>query len=216
MLVESFLVFLGVAGILVPIEFSYFALQDYLIAAGVPVNHPETWLDAHIPFIPEFIWPYWAYFGFLGVSVWLPRNRHDLARLAGGLLFVHFLGFASYLLYPTAMQRIDIACESLSCGMVGAMYLLDPGYGLFPSLHAACSVYVIMCAFAYRSGIRWFVAVFGMSIVFATVLVKQHYIVDVPAGIVLGIAGGRAAWAIVDRYYERFARRPLPDGALLQ
>lgn len=207
MLVEAFFVFLGVAGLLTAIEFTYFAVQYRMIAAGYPVYHPETWLDAYIPFVPEFVWPYWAYFGYLGVAVWLSRSRQVLARLAGGLVGVHLFGFASYLLYPTAMQRIQIPCDTLSCDMVGAMYMLDPGFGLFPSLHAACSVYIMLATYHhgrhYGAAKRWFIYAFGAAIIAATVLIKQHYIVDVPAGIALGYFGGLLSWALVDRLIER-------------
>lgn len=212
MLVESFFVFLGVAGLLTATEFTYFAWMNRLIAAGAPVNHPATWLDAHIPFVPEFAWPYWAYFGFLGTAVWLSKTRRDLARLAGGLVGVHLLGFASYLLYPSAMQRIEIPCSSLSCDMVGAMYMLDPGYGVFPSLHAACSVYIMLAVYRYGSRYSWALYAFGASIVAATVLVKQHYIIDVPAGIALGYLGGLLSWAVVDRIIERSPVRGLFEG----
>lgn len=213
LLIESFFIFLGIAGVLSAIEFAYFALQKRMIAAGVTIHYPETWLDAHIPFVPEFVWPYWAYFAYLGVAVWLPKTRHDLARLAGGLVGVHLLGFASYLLYPSAMHRIDIACATLSCDMVGAMYLLDPGFGVFPSLHAACSVYIMLCVATYGSRYRWPIYLFGAAIVAATVLIKQHYIVDVPAGIALGYFGGLLSWAAVDRLVERALPRAWFDAS---
>lgn len=209
MLLESFVVCLAVAGVLLPLEFGYFTLQQRLIAAGYPVYHPETWLDAHIPFVPGFIWPYWGYFAFLGLGgIWLAKTRLQLAKLAAGLVGIHLVGFASYLVYPTAMKRIAIECTSLSCDAVGAMYLLDPGYGLFPSLHTALSVYLIVCAFRFESRMRWFIAAFGVSIILATVLVKQHYFVDVPAGIVLGYFGGGPFWRAAERLSEgRLPRR---------
>ncbi len=208
-LVESFLVFLAIAGFLVAGEFTVFALQEAMGQRGVAFTYPRTFLDDYIPFVPELVWPYWAYFGFLGISVWLPRNRRELGRLATGLTLIHVAGYVFFILYPTAFERIDIACETLSCGMVGAMYMLDPGYAVFPSLHVAASVYVAICCFVFRHRYRWFILAFALSIIAATVLIKQHYVVDIPAGVFLGIAGTKLGWWLSDYVADRADRLPL-------
>jgi membrane-associated phospholipid phosphatase len=202
--VESFVVFLGVLGVLLPFEFAFFTWQKAYVASGGVLNYPETFLDAYIPFVPEFIWPYWLYFVLLASSVWLPKNRHELARQAGGMLLIHFAGFIAYFMYPSAMQRIELGgCDTLSCTATGAMYLLDPGYGVFPSLHVALSVYMVGAFFAFRHPARWFIALFGLSICMSTVLVKQHYLIDIPAGFLLGFFGRTWAWNLIDRIYAR-------------
>ena len=201
--IESFLVLLGVSLVLYAIELFYFAWQKQLIAQGGRVHYPETALDAYIPFVPELIWPYWGYFGLIAFSVWLPKNRHELARQVGGLAFVHMIGFACYFMYPSAMHRAVDLCDSISCNMVGAIYLLDPGFGVFPSLHVAVSLYMALASFAFAHPARWFVALFALSIVAATVLVKQHYVIDVPAGAIVGLLGWRVSWSFIDWAGER-------------
>lgn len=203
MLVEAFVLFLGVAAILVGGEFGMFAFQGRLAAAGVSFFAPEIFLDAYVPFTPEFAWAYWAYFPMLGLSVWFPKTRHELARQATGLITLHYIGYAIFLLYPSAMKRLPITCDTVSCDLVGATYLLDPGYGIFPSLHVAASVYMMQTAFYFRSRARWGVAALSLAIILATVFIKQHYLVDVPAGILVGYLGGKLGWKLADFVRDR-------------
>lgn len=201
---ETFALFLVMAGVLTSFEFAVFHIQSSWAEAGRSFWQPETVFDAHIPLSPIWIWPYWLYFAFLGVTVWLVRDRRELLELAVGITTVHMLGFAFFLLFPSEMPRQALPCDpgGLTCGLVGAMYLLDPGYGVFPSLHVAASAFLAMFAFRNRSPLRWPVAVSVVLIVLSTVFVKQHYVIDLPAGIALGLIGGRIGIAWGSRLAE--------------
>lgn len=205
MLLRAFYVFLGVLVLLLGIEFSFFAWLDWHMANGGVVHTPHTPWDLLIPFVPELVWPYWGYFLLLAFSVWLPKTNQELARQAGGMVAVHFMGYAGYLLYPSRMIRPPITCDSLSCDAVGAIYMIDPGYGVFPSLHTALSVYMTLAVWSFRHPSRYFVTLFSISIIMATVLVKQHYLVDLPAGAVLGAVGWWLSWKAIDKLYEIFS-----------
>ena len=196
--IETFGLFLLMAGVLTSFEFAVFHVQTGWAAAGREFWRPEISLDAAIPLVPAWIWPYWLYFAFLGTPIWLVRNRLELAELAGGVVFVHLVGFAFFLLWPSEMPRAPLGCnhEELTCGLVGAMYLLDPGYGVFPSLHVAASVFLAMFAFRVQSPLAWPVLLFAVAVIISTLLVRQHYIIDLPAGIFLAAVGGRAGMAI--------------------
>ena len=197
-LVETFGVFIVIAFVLLAGEFTVFAVQQRMGIDQIPFHYPKTFLDNLVPFVPQFAWPYWSYYAFLGVSIWLPRNRSDLARLATGHLLIHLSGFVIFLLYPTAIIHPALHCHSLSCDMVGTLYMLDPGYGVFPSLHVAATTYVILTCFQFQFRWRWLVAIYGVSIMLATVFIKQHYVIDVPAGILFGLGLGRGSWYIAD------------------
>jgi membrane-associated phospholipid phosphatase len=204
MLLTSFFVFLGVCVILLAAEFSYFAWQDWYIRNGGLVHSPQSPYDLMVPFVPEFAWPYWGYFLLLAFSVWLPKDHAGLARQAGGMVAVHFMGYASYLVYPSRMLRAPLHCEGLSCDAVGTLYQIDPGYGVFPSLHVALSVYMVMAVWSFRHPSRYFVTLLAVAICMATVLIKQHYLVDLPAGAVLGFGGWWLSWKAIDKAWEAY------------
>lgn len=215
-LLESFLVVLLVAALVVAGEFAVFAIQGWMGAQGIPFHSPHTRLDDYIPFVPVMIWPYWFYFAFMAMGAWLPRNRYDLARLAVGFLLMNFLSYAFFLAYPTVMERPSLeGCMSISCGMVGVMYDMDPGYGLLPSLHTANSVFIALCAFVFQSRLRWIAAGIALSILASTVMVKQHYIVDVPAGILVGSTGAFFSVYLLDRLAARNKLLATMKGELL-
>jgi membrane-associated phospholipid phosphatase len=198
-LVEGFVVFLAMAALVIAGELTVFALQARMAVNGVPFNSPVTWLDAYIPFSPVWAWPYWAYYGVLAAAIWLPRNRFELLRLAVGFTFVNFLAYAFFLGYPTVMERPSLeGCESISCGLVGGIYLLDPGYAIFPSLHVANSIYVAIWFFLFKHPARWPVMLVALAITASAVLIKQHYIIDLPAGVLLAFTGILVAWPTVD------------------
>lgn len=203
--IETFGLFLVMAGLLTSLEFAVFHVQTQWAHAGMTFWRPETAFDAQIPLLPAWIWPYWLYFAFLGTPIWLVKDRIELGAVAGGLTLVHFAGYACFLTWPSEMPREALTCNpfELACGLVGAMYLLDPGYGVFPSLHVAASVFLAIFAFDVRSPLRWPIALFTLAVIFSTVFVRQHYVIDLPAGILLGVLVGRIGMRVGREVVER-------------
>ena len=204
---ESFAIGFAAAAILMIGELGVFAIQDWLKSRGVPFAQPRIWLDEFIPFVPEFIFPYWAYFIIIYMCTWLPKTRKEIAQVCGGLLAINAVAWTIFIIYPTQMIRPELNCgEDIACGFTGAMYMLDPGYAVMPSLHVANSVYAAVLFWIFRNPLRWFVVPFGVSIVAATLLVRQHYILDIPAGFVLVTIVGYGAWVWVGNAWDaRFA-----------
>ena len=56
-----------------------------------------------------------------------------------------------------------------------------------PSGHTMMSVINMFFAFKYRLKSKWFVALFGISIIFATLYLRYHYFVDIIAGVFFAI-----------------------------
>jgi len=54
-----------------------------------------------------------------------------------------------------------------------------------PSGHTMMTLMNMILAFRYRSKLRWVFFVMGLSLMFATVYLRYHYVVDVLAGIIL-------------------------------
>ena len=68
-------------------------------------------------------------------------------------------------------------------------YLADaPGFNNFPSLHVALSLLVSLIVYNHDKK-HWWVWIMFSGIMFSTMFIKQHYIIDVVAGILLGIIG---------------------------
>lgn len=83
------------------------------------------------------------------------------------------------------------------------MFLLDPGYGVFPSLHVAVSVFLAMFAVDVRSPLSWPFALFSLAVIFSIVFVRQHDVIDLPAGMLLGVSVGRIGMPVGREVVER-------------
>jgi membrane-associated phospholipid phosphatase len=103
-----------------------------------------------------------------------------------------------------------VAVRSVAAWLVALEYRLDEPYNLFPSLHVAISWLAwLACRDRVRPRALFLAVVVAISI--STVFVKQHYIVDVVAGVALAVA----AWAAAGRW-SRVARRvAAPDPSRL-
>jgi membrane-associated phospholipid phosphatase len=67
--------------------------------------------------------------------------------------------------------------------------MVDPALQMhrncMPSGHTMMTLMNMILAFRYRSKLRWVFLVMGLSLIFATVYLRYHYVVDVLAGIIL-------------------------------
>src|SRR5438445_6134498 len=57
----------------------------------------------------------------------------------------------------------------------------------FPSGHTDITLLSILLAFKFQTRVRWFVAVIGASLIFSTVYLRYHYVIDVIGGAVLAL-----------------------------
>ncbi|OAQ53148.1 phosphoesterase PA-phosphatase-like protein [Natrinema mahii] len=85
---------------------------------------------------------------------------------------------------------------------------------VFPSLHTSLTVVVVLLAWRSRRAYpRWFpIASFvGACVVFSTMYLGIHWLIDVVAGVVLGVGAVFAAERIVDRAEGDGDRTPILD-----
>ena len=64
-----------------------------------------------------------------------------------------------------------------------------------PSGHTMMTLMNMILAFRFRSKLRWVFLIMGCSLIFSTIYLRYHYVVDVIAGIVLAlVALGLESW----------------------
>ena len=168
----------------------------YLAAQHVPLREPHLLtqgpIDRFVPFDPRWAWPY-ASFEPLMATAWLASTREQLARYAVGFLVVTLAGLACFVCFPTTISRPDAADAG---GLYRLLIALDRPTNCLPSQHVALAVYATLFAGAVtRSrGLLVALAAWALVIAYATLAIKQHYFVDLPAGAALGVAGHWVAW----------------------
>ncbi|HEX9010723.1 MAG TPA: phosphatase PAP2 family protein [Holophagaceae bacterium] len=125
--------------------------------------------------------------------VWRRRGPAAFERLAFTLLLGFYLSFLGYFLWPAEGPRIPQALESarlgggpLSAGVRGFLRRAElTTLDAFPSGHTALSLLAAALAtrpFPKLAPLFW---LWALAIVFATVYISVHYVVDVVAGLLL-------------------------------
>lgn len=175
----------------------YFLLQSAPIAPLRAV--PETPIDRWIPFDPRWTWAYQSIYGLIGLPALFAARRSDLLRFANGFLRLSIAGFVVFLFLPTAApQPVDIP----DYAAYRLLRSYDGAVNAMPSLHAALGMHAIrfgrvLLGRRSPSEARWWSVVAGAwlgVILLATLFTKQHWFLDLPAGLAIGWLAFRRAW----------------------
>ena len=156
-----------------------------------------TSLDRAVPLIPQFIWifvwfyilafPFWA----VGYLLAARRGKDMFYRFVATDLTIHFICFICFILIPTTNIRPEIPGNTLSEKILALVYSLDGGNSpsnLFPSIHCYVSWMCWKGVEGSEKVPKWyqrFSLVFAILIIISTQVLKQHYIVDAAAALLL-------------------------------
>jgi len=146
--------------------------------------------ELSIPFVPEFIWIYLSlYLLFLTPPFFLePRHMDVLGRQLIGATF--FCG-AVFLVMPASLGfERTVPADPFYSALFGRMFELDLPHNLVPSLHVAFSALILMTLFKYvqTTMAKGVAALWLVLICLSTVLVHQHHLIDVIAGLAVAVA----------------------------
>jgi len=154
---------------------------------GRAVHSPEVTWDRLVPLQPIWAVIYGAlYLCLILLPVFIVRAKELLRRTVLAYLMVWITAYIFFLVYPTAAPRpAQLIGDGFAVWGLRFLYDADPPYNCFPSLHVAHSfVSAFACYHVHRTvGITAILAaaVVGVS----TLFTKQHYILDVLAGVLL-------------------------------
>lgn len=204
--VEKIAVLLGLSvGICAP----YFLLQrvEAFPARGMLV----TPLDLRIAFEPRWIWAYASLAVLVPLSPLLATSRGALVRYARGLAWLCVVSFVAFWLVPVVGPR---PAETPPGGLYGVIVSVDRPLNSFPSLHAGLTAYSLLYAWrilhgalsdrAWRLSVALGVGWAGL-ILYSTLATKQHWVLDLPGGILLAWAAHALAWRSARRVGEAVA-----------
>ena len=177
-----------------------------------PVLLPLTAWDQAIPFLPWTVWLYgtitWASF-----LAWLQvPDQHHARRMFVAVVSACAVCWAGFVLYPTTYPRelwpLPPFSGDASWFAAWTRYELadlravDSPSNCFPSMHVAMatSISVTWAGFLRRPWARPLPLVWAAVVCICTLTTKQHYIVDVPGGMLAGLVGlGLARWLVRPR-----------------
>ena len=152
-------------------------------------------LDDAIPFVPFFIYFYilaFAQWG-LGFITVLRSPEETTYYYVSSYFYVSLIATICFLLYPTAIERPEVTGSGLTNDLVRMIYQADlAGDNLLPSLHCADCWLSLRVTLSNEKSPKWLKIgdfIFVLGVFASVVLVKQHYVVDIPTGFLLAELG---------------------------
>jgi membrane-associated phospholipid phosphatase len=168
---------------------AYFAVQRH--PAHVPLVMPRTALDLLIPFQPAALLAYLTLWVYLGLGPGLQRTGREFAVYGAWLCGMCVSALTIFYFWPT---RVPLSVTAAH-GFPGFSTLqrVDQTGNACPSMHVAVAIFTVVRVDELLRSMRlpfplrlangaWFAL-----IVYSTLATKQHVVLDVVAGAILGL-----------------------------
>lgn len=169
---------------------------------------PLTALDRWLPFQPAALVIYVSLWVYISLPLALLRTPGDLARYGIGAFALSALALTAFAIWPTVVPTFDVDWSQHP----GFAFLrtLDARSNACPSLHVAFAVFSafwldrLLRETSAGNALRIVNVLWCAGILYSTVAIRQHVVVDVIAGAALG----GAVVALQMRMLNRHARMP--------
>jgi membrane-associated phospholipid phosphatase len=154
---------------------------------GRAVHAPALALDGALPLLPAWAQVYGCLYLFLILlPVFVVRQQEQIRRTVWAYLTIWLTAYACFLLYPTIGPRpVKVMGSGFIAWGLRSLYDFDPPYNCFPSLHVAHSFVSALACMRVHRRLGIVATVFAALVGLSTLFTKQHYILDVGAGILL-------------------------------
>lgn len=166
----------------------------YYVASSINITKTVDFLisiDQKIPFIPEFVYIYFSlYLMFIIYFAFFLQyfdKREIWTKLVPSIIMMLLIAFALFIFFPSNYPRPVIGPEmnSITHKLLIFLYKTDPPNNTMPSLHVASSMLFALIAYDKSKTMGVILTIWAILITLSTFFVKQHYITDALAGILL-------------------------------
>lgn len=143
-----------------------------------------------IPFVPFFIYIYVLAYGqwISGYFLVCQQKKEFIYQTVSAEIYAKFICIACFIIFPCTIQRPVLTGNDFSTYLANLTYKLDSPFNLFPSIHCLESWFCVRTAFLgenYSKIYKIITLIFALLVFASTVLVKQHVIVDIFAGVLV-------------------------------
>lgn len=196
-----------------PVDFDQLLINIDYAMFGV---HPTIWLEQWSnPIAVEYLQIVYTTFYFLPIilaAILYSRGEKDNFGYSIYIMVLGFyLSYIFYFLVPAIGPRFTL--DHLQIQPVTGMWLtssiretLDLLENIqrdaFPSGHTAITLLTMFYAWRYSKIYFWIIMIIGTSLIFSTVYLRYHYVIDVIAGIMLTLVVIYIARPLYDRLYN--------------
>lgn len=192
-------------GLFLPLYLAAFFIIEKFVTGPYWVTQLPA--DQLIPFCPYFIFFYMSWsplLAVLGVYLIL-KDAEGFRRYIWMLALSFFSATVFCVLVPNCqeLRPADLQVRDIFTWAVQLTYDLDTNTNVFPSVHV---VGVIDAWFAIwhskrlkKWTWRWGTGLYGLAVIASTMFIKQHAIIDVLAGLVLGFACNFVVYNVIGK-----------------
>ena len=151
-------------------------------------------VDAYIPFCEVFIIPYLMWFGYVALTVCFLciRDKEESDKLVMFLMAGMTIFIVVSAVFPNGhhLRPTEFPRDNIFTRMIAVLYASDTPTNVLPSIHVYNSIAIMIAVwrskcFKGHKIITGFMLTLGVSIIFSTVLIKQHSMIDVLLAFIL-------------------------------
>ncbi|RQO54584.1 PA-phosphatase [Variovorax sp. KBW07] len=175
----------------------FFPLYFWIMKnAGQAWVLPLTAFDRLIAFWPLLLPVYLSLWGYIALPVLLAKDKRELLGFSFGCAAMTGIALLVFWFMPTAIP--NFAIDATPGSSLHFLKTVDSAGNAFPSLHVSFSVFAcVVLARQLRdvgapAWLRVANVVWAAGIVYSTMAVRQHVLIDVLGGFALGVVFGVA------------------------
>lgn len=171
--------------------FAYFWVLHH--PAAPVTTMPLTALDRVLAYRPEALPLYLSLWVYISIGPALLKTGKELAAYAAAAFVIGAIGLAIFFNWPTAVPAF--AVDWSQHALMSFLKKLDLAANAFPSLHVAFALFtgiwldILLKKTHAGRPIRAFNWLWCAGIIYSTLAVLQHVVLDVAGGMALGIIG---------------------------
>jgi membrane-associated phospholipid phosphatase len=154
-------------------------------------------MDRTIPFLPWTVWcylPFYAAIFVMGMAGF--RSKRLFHRSLVGVLATIVVGAAGHLLVAAEYPRPTLPSPppDASFAFLAWLQAVDPPGNVFPSLHVAQTSAIALVLRRDRPVLGGLAVVMAAMLALSTLTTKQHFVVDVVAGLAIALTTSTLVW----------------------
>ncbi len=156
-----------------------------------PIYLPMMWIDDQVPFLPYSVWIYISEYVFFVVIYLMCKSTINLNKYLYSFFALQTVSVAIFWIWPTTYPRdlypLPQDLHWLTRFVFESLRVTDAPTNCCPSLHVS-SVYLTSFLFVEEQKEKFpFFFTWGTLIALSTLTTKQHYAVDVLAGLAMAL-----------------------------
>ena len=162
----------------------YFAIA-YITEGQTTHKLPTFAWERKILFSPEFVFIYLTIYPTFLLPFLFIHQRDFFRLFSLAYITVMCICYLVYFFYPVSIDRPELSVNSFSTWVLAIVYGADRPWNCFPSMHVAMSLLASLTILEVHRIRGMLTLLLTFWIAYSTVLIKQHYVLDVVAAMLL-------------------------------